>query len=54
MSSLKQVTQDLRQIVRECNHDNTDGNETGIQQILEELEEIILEMEQTNRLLPQP
>jgi N-glycosylase/DNA lyase len=53
-NKLKKITQQLRDFLPELTHDNTDGNEQSLKNILEELEEILLEMEQTNHCLTQP
>lgn len=48
---LNQIVSQLRELYRNCNRDNTDGNEKGVQRALWELEEISTEMEITNNHL---
>ncbi|MCU0532396.1 MAG: hypothetical protein MUD14_00590 [Hydrococcus sp. Prado102] len=48
---LNQIVAQLRELYRNCNRDNTDENEKGVQRALWELEEILTEMEITNTQL---
>jgi hypothetical protein len=48
---LTQIVSQLRELDRDCNRDNTNGNEKGVKLALRELEEILTEMEITNTQL---
>jgi len=48
---LNQIVAQLRELYQNCNRDNTDENEQGVQRALWELEEILTEMEITNTQL---
>jgi hypothetical protein len=48
---LTQIVSQLRELDRDCNRDNTNGNEKGVQLALWELEEILTEMKITNTQL---